>query len=400
MSINHQAINDLIDDIIDRTLISPVGPDLFYESCDRLNKAGLRIIRTNMSWGTLHPTIEALTIHWSINQKPNDIHRYLHADSGSVGWLQSPLYYCVKNKVKQVAVSLEELDCGYDFPILKDLKDLGGTDYRMYLISFSAQETGFHNKDATFISWLCDREGGFSDEEISIIERVQKHMALALKVAIRERITINTLNAYLGENAAAQVLKGSIKLGDGDTIPAVIWYSDLRNSTHLGDTLAGPELLNTLNQYFSCTAGAVIENEGEVLRFVGDAVLAIFPSEKIGMDQACKNATKAAHDALKHLKKINAARQINGKDTLDFGLGLHTGTLMFGNIGIPERLDFSVTGPAVNEAARIETMTKELGYPVLASQDFIQHAPAEWTSLGAHPLRGVGRLIDLFALKD
>jgi adenylate cyclase len=399
MNIDLHSINILIDEIIERTLMSPIEPTLLHDSCEYLKKNGLSILRVNMSWGTLHPTVMASSLQWRHNQPPSEVERYLHQDDGSENWRNSPAFYCLENQLFHLHTSLEKRNPEFSFPVFDELKALGGTDYLIHLIPFSTEETGYHNKDGVFISWLSDRIGGFNDDEINIINRVQKHLALALKVAVRERITINTLTTYLGENAASRVLTGNIKLGDGEIIPAAIWYSDLRNSTHLGDTLSGPELLSTLNEYFACSAGAVTQNGGEVLRFIGDAVLAIFPSEKIGMAKACANATLAAHDAVNLLKAVNIKRLSEGKDTLDFGLGLHTGTLMYGNIGISDRLDFAVTGPAANETARIETMTKELGHPVLASYDFTQYAPSHWIALGRHPLRGVGRHLDLFALK-
>jgi adenylate cyclase len=255
-----------------------------------------------------------------------------------------------------------------------------------------------HDQDGLLISWASDRPGGFTPEEREAIARIEKHSALALKMALRERITLNTLNAYLGENAASRVLKGSIKLGDGEIIPAVIWYSDLRKSTNLGDTLPGPELLSTLNDYFSCTAGAVMDHGGEVLRFVGDAVLAIFPSQEMGMKQACTKATEAAIDAISRMETVNRKRFDEGKERLEFGLGLHAGELMFGNIGITERMEFSVTGPCANEAARIENMTKEVGSPVLASKEFANHVSDFWSHKGAYPLRGIERSLELFTL--
>ncbi len=399
MTIDAKAVDEIIDNIIEHTLVSPIEPNLLKETCDRLVDAGLSILRVNMSWTTLHPTIGALTLKWWRDQDFDDLIRYAHSDGESADWLNSPGYYAVSNRVNHLDIPMERDYSNYNFPLLDELKEVGGTHYILNLYSFSRDDYFMHDEDGMFLSWLSDRPGGFTEEELHILNRVEKHTAIALKMALRERISLNTLTAYLGENAANRVLKGSIKLGDGEVIPAVIWYSDLRKSTNLGDTLPGPELLSTLNDYFSCTAGAVMDHGGEVLRFVGDAVLAIFPSKDLGMKQACEKATLAAKDALSRMDDVNQVRQEAGKEKLAFGLGLHTGDLMFGNIGVPERLDFSVTGPAANEVARIEDMTKEVGAPVLASSDFAQHAPKDWVHKGTYPMRGVERSLELFILR-
>ncbi|WP_417797475.1 adenylate/guanylate cyclase domain-containing protein [Terasakiella pusilla] len=399
MKIDHDAIDQLIDYLLDCALRSPVTPAVFKEACLRLQKAGLSLLRVNMSWTTLHPTIEALSMIWWKDRAFDDITPFLHTEEDSQEWLNSPGYHVVSNEIERLDVRLDQDKLPYPFPMLRDLKNAGGTHYIIRLFEFSDPGEHTHENDGMILSFLSDRQGGFTDEEAQTLKRVERYFAIALKVALRERIALNTLTAYLGQNAAARVLTGSIRLGDGEHIPAAIWYSDLRNSTVLGDTLPGPELLQSLNDYFSATAGSVIEHGGEVLRFVGDAVLAIFPSEDQSLKSACDKATQAARDAIKRLRDINDLRRHQDKAPLAFGLGLHTGELMFGNIGIPERMDFSVTGPEANETARIESMTKELSCPILASRDFAQHSPESWTSLGEYPLRGVKRSIELFALK-
>lgn len=399
MSIDQTAIDRLIDDLIERTLQSPIEPTLLEDTCQVLYEAGLSILRVNMSWTTLHPTIGALTLKWWRNRDFDDIIRYAHADGETDEWLTSPGYHVVTNEIERLDIRLDGERPDPYFPIFDELIKEGGTHYLLRLFSFSKPSSHTYENDGMILSFASDRKGGFTTEEVDTLLRVERYIALALKMALRERIALNTLSAYLGQNAASRVLSGSIKLGDGENIPAVIWYSDLRKSTDLGDSLPGPELLSTLNEYFACTAGSVMDHGGEVLRFVGDAVLAIFPSDGANLKEACDKATTAARDALKRMEAVNKARLTQDKAPLAFGLGLHTGELMFGNIGIPERLDFSVTGPAANEAARIESMTKELACPILASADFAKHSAASWASRGTYPLRGVKRTIELFSLK-
>lgn len=396
MSNIDQNIDDLIDEIVDQTLSGPINEELFYKVCRGLNDSGISLLRANMSWGTLHPTIGALSMTWWCDQnEEQEVSRYLHQNSDSDDWLKSPGYYAVNNQIPKLDIPINEATTS-PFPLINELRDLGAGHYLLSLFSFS--ENTFDN-DGMFITWACRRKSGFNAQERTILSRVERHIAIALKMALRERIALNTLNAYLGENAAARVLRGAIKLGDGEQVNAVIWFSDLRGSTELGDTLPGAELLDTLNEYFQCSAGAIQEQGGEILRFIGDAVLAIFPAQGADLSQACHNATKAALSSREKLKRVNQDRCNRGKAPIEFGLGLHVGELMFGNIGIPERLDFAVTGPAANEAARIEAMTKTLPENVLASSEFVRHIPDYWQTAGAHNLRGVARRLELYSLK-
>ena len=248
-------------------------------------------------------------------------------------------------------------------------------------------------------SWATDRPSGFSEEDLRILERIQRRYAVSCKVQIQRRITRNVLDTYLGPDAGARVLDGQIRRGDGERIHAVIWYSDMRDSTRLADRLDPHVFIERLNRYFECTAGAVIAGGGEVLRFIGDAVLAIFPIRPDGDDAraAAERALAAARDAESRLARTNDGLAAEGEEPVEFGLGLHVGDVMYGNIGVPERLEFSVIGPAANEVARIEDLTRTLGRRVLVSEAFAAVAGAHCEPLGAHPLRGVGAPVAVFA---
>ncbi len=251
-------------------------------------------------------------------------------------------------------------------------------------------------------SWATDRASGFSEEDIHGLERIQRRLAVACKVTIKDQIARNILHAYLGMDAGRLVLNGHIKRGDGETIHAVIWYSDLRNSTRMADSMQAHDFLQVLNTFFECTAGAVLAHKGEVLRFIGDAVLAIFPIRNGGTNghDACEAALAAARDADDWMAQINEQRLDEGLEALSFGLGLHVGDVLFGNIGVPERLEFSVIGPAANEVARLEGMTKQLNRHILVSGEFAQKVSVAWESLGQHNLRGVGDPVEVFGFPD
>ena len=216
------------------------------------------------------------------------------------------------------------------------------------------------------------------------------------------------MQTYLGRHTGERVLDGLVKHGDGERINAVIWFCDFRDSTMLSEQMEQDDYLLHLNRFFHCMAGAVLENQGEVLRFIGDAVLAIFPigestssdtwASATGTPEACRRAIKAAKLAAERIASTNE----NHPDIppLKFGIGLHLGDMTYGNIGIPERLEFTVIGSAANEAARIESMTKELGEPVLMSSTFADNYPGKVVSKGLYPLKGLEGEHELFTLPE
>ena len=263
-----------------------------------------------------------------------------------------------------------------------------------YIVPFGENEL-----DGMAGSWSTDRPSGFSDDDLQALLRLQQRLGVACKMRIKEQIARNVVTAYLGPDAGLRVLSGQIRLGDGETIRAAIWYSDLRDSTRLAESLSQDDFIQLLNIYFECTGGAVLAHGGDILNFIGDAVLAIFPIKngQSTEQQACSRALAASQDAQRRLAAVNRDRKREGAEPLVFGLGLHVGEVLFGNIGVPERVSFSVIGPTVNEVARLEALTKKLGHPVLASENFACNTADEWVRLGCHKLHGVGDPIEVCA---
>jgi adenylate cyclase len=288
-------------------------------------------------------------------------------------------------------------DAGREFSVLASLAAEGCTDYLATLVAFGPP--GRDSLDGIVGSFATDRPDGFTDADVAALLRIVRRLAVACRVSIERQVTRNILTAYLGRNAGRRVRSGQIRRGDGQTIAAAIWYSDLRDSTRLAETLPATEFLGLLNRYFECTAGAVLAGGGEVLTFIGDAVLAIFPigARIASAGQACAKATAAAEDAVRRLGALNAERDAAGLAPLHFGLGLHRGEIMFGNIGVPERLQFTAVGPAVNEVERIQTLSKTLAHPVLVSETFARTLRRKWIAMGTHRLRGVGKPVSVFA---
>ncbi len=217
------------------------------------------------------------------------------------------------------------------------------------------------------------------------------------------------LFTYLGKRTGERVLSGLVNRGEGEKIHAVIWYCDLRDSTSLAESMSLESFLGILNDFFDCMAGAVLDNGGEILRFIGDAALAIFPiggttkslrEVCIPTEGACERALAAARDARSRIETLNKQRRSRGELPLGFGLGLHVGEVMYGNIGVPERLEFTVIGPAANEAAHLEALCKELDQSILISWEFPRCFPDQMRSLGLHRLHGVSTPREIFELLE
>jgi adenylate cyclase len=395
-----------IDGVADWLMSQALGEgdvhDIFGGCCDRLLAAGIPLWRAFVSFRVLHPKFATVSIIWRREERSGSVERIetLHGEAfTSEDWRLSPMNHMLSTQIPFLRRRLTGDEALLDFPVCRDLRDQGASDYVAWMIPFVRDDEPGPHMDGVIGSWSTDRSSGFSDGEIRSLVRIQRRLVVSLKVQIKQQIAQTVLATYLGMDAGRQVLEGQIRRGDGEMLHAVIWYSDMRHSTRLADTLAAEEFLKTVNTYFECTAGAVLANGGEVLRFIGDAVLAIFPIRDGDAKSACELAMAAVRDADARLEAVNAERADRKLEALDYGLGLHVGDVMFGNIGVPERLEFSVVGPAANEVARIESLTKVLGRRVLASAEFARSVPSVWESVGEHALEGVGEPLEVMTLK-
>ena len=396
----------LIDGVADWLMSQALGEadvhDIVGSCCDRLLATGIPLWRGFVSFRILHPKFASVSIIWRRDERSGSVEHIetLHGEAfTSDDWRQSPMNHMLSTQIPFLRRRLTGEEALLDFPVCRDLRDQGATDYVAWMIPFARDDEPGPHLDGVIGSWATDRPGGFSDRDIRSLLRIQRRLVVSLKVQIKQQIATTVLATYLGMDAGRQVLDGQIRRGDGEMVHAVIWYSDMRDSTHLADTMPAEEFLKTVNSYFECTAGAVLAHGGEVLRFIGDAVLAIFPIRDGNPQSACELAMDAARDAEGRLDAVNEERASRKLRPLDYGLGLHVGDVMFGNIGVPERLEFSVIGPAANEVARIESLTKTLGRRTLASAEFARAVSRDWESTGEHALKGVGEPLEVMALK-
>jgi adenylate cyclase len=371
---------------------------MFDGFCQRLADLGIPLVRVNLGFSTLHPMFRAQSLLWEActGTSRKDIpYGYENSDE----WRLNPIRTLVEDGKEELRYNLEQPGAWQEYPLLNELQAEGVTDYLAMRLQFQSSDTDESRVDGLLGSWSTMRVGGFTEYEVAALQRLHHRFGLAAKIAKREQTTLNILSAYLGGDAAKRVLSGQIRRGDGEVIPSVIWFSDMRHSTSLAESLSREDFLATLNTYFECTAGAVLAGGGDVLRFIGDAVLAIFPigEGQFTAEEACRRALDAAADAQARMLTANEERQTSRAPMLDFGLGLHVGEVLFGNIGVPERVEFSVIGPTVNEVARIEEMTKLIGQRVLLSEEFASHVDKALIDLGEHEFRGVSAPKRLFA---
>ena len=388
---------DISNWIIESALKEVESCDQFLEFCQRLSDAGIPLLRGHLATRALHPLFVSGTSTWERNGY-TDISQIRTEDADGEDWKQSPLYDFLQSGDLECRHKFDTSDGWKKYPMLVDLAARGASDYFAQIVMFGSVEKSKVRQDGCVFSWTCSDPNGFSDEQITVLRWLSSRFGVIAKLDSREKTANNVAAAYLGAEAGQRVLDGQIKLGDGEIIPAVIWYCDLRDSTTMADQMSGEEFIEDLNSYFQCTAGSVLDHGGEVLRFVGDAVLAIFHVDGVdGYTRAARVALAAARDAERRLQELNHQRTEHGKKELQFGLALHSGDLMFGNIGVPERVEFSVIGPAANEVARIEGLTKTLGHRILVSKTFADLLSLQWNNLGPQQVAGVDEPIYVFA---
>lgn len=354
--------------------------------CDRLAATGMPLLRAHMSFSMLHPLYDALGFTWTRGQ-PLEIEGYRKGlDGASERFLTSPYYYLFANDLEHLRRRIDE-NIRSEFPIFEDLKEMGATDYIAFRHAFDRSE------DRGMIgSWATDHPSGFSDEMIAELLRLQNHLAMASKMAVLSKLADNMMSTYLGGEAGRRVLNGKIKRGEGDTIRAALVIADMRGSTMLAETAGREVYIDTLNQFFDAIATPFNRAGGQILSFLGDGFLALFPCERHREQSeiACRAALTAARQAVARMEALNIKRQAHGQRDIGFGIGLNVGNVMFGNVGLSDRLTFSVFGSAVNEADRLQSLTKKYPNRLIASKDFANYCGGDgWRTLGREKLAGI-----------
>lgn len=404
---NPPLFRGICDWLIDRALRERDLAETVLLLGNKLVEGGLPICRINVGALLLHPVMGALDITWEPSYDTCRSQLVPRSIINSADFRNAPFFKMVSEKIPFERHRLDDPAQRKRFPILEKLSDSGVTDYvalfetygRTVPMDWADAPAG---SEGTCASFSTKRITGFTDREVAHLRELSATFSLVVKVAIDQMLAKALLETYLGRISGANVLAGLVEKGDGRLIKCALWYSDLRGSTAMAEELKLDAYFSTIGEYFDCTAGAVLDHGGEVLKYIGDAVMAIFPFEDATRPSSdmCRAALMSAREALSRAEITNTARADRGLAPFAFGIGLHVGKVMYGNVGTERRLDLTVTGPAANEVARLESLTKRLAVPVVASRKFNALCPADLSPLGRHDVAGIDGGMDTFTLPD
>jgi adenylate cyclase len=357
----------------------------------RLVAAGVSLVRLTLHSRTLHPQFLGATYIWWRDTGRTQEVMIGHELAELVPYEQSPVLRVIQGG-ETLRRRIDALETEFEFSILHDLKARGGVEY-FALPVVSAVASQDH-----MVTYVTDRPGGFSEREIADLSAVAARLSAIADLNSQKKIAENILTAYLGPQTGPKVLAGQIRRGSGEALSAVLWSSDLRGFTHLSDHLPAERVIAILNELFDLQAHAIAGHGGEILKFVGDGLLAIFPvANPDDAPRAARNALAAAQEALAALGARQAEKSGAGEAPLEIVIALHYGTVIYGNIGAADRLDFTVIGPAVNLVSRVEGIAKSLDLPLVVSDNFADAYGGGLMSLGRHQLRGLEQPHELFA---
>jgi adenylate cyclase len=378
--------------LIDGARSAKLSEDVLTQLCDRLLACGLPLWRVSVFVRTLHPEFLGRQFRWLAGEGTK-VSEAPFARENDDDFRLSPVLRIYATPVP-IRRRLCDRGCPGDFAILEEFRAQGATDYYAAPLFFS-------NGEVHVATWITRGEGGFTHAEISGIETILAPLARVAEVRALRRTALNLLDAYVGHDAGERILAGRIQRGDTEAIRAAIWLSDMRGFTELADSVAPQELIALLNRFFDCQVPPILEHGGEVLKFMGDGLLAIF---RIASDAeaspTCHRVLAAARMVRSALVAMQQAGQSGAQMPVRFGIALHLGEALYGNIGGGGRLDFTCIGPAVNMAARLEKLASSLGRSIVCSSAFAGHLPEEVVALGEFELRGFRSVETAFGLRD
>ena len=381
-----RQIRAVVDWLIDGARSAPKPQQVLAELCDRLVACGIPLWRVAVFVRTLHPNVMGRRFIWRPGAE-------VETSEAPFELLETAEFR--DNPIARVyetsrAIRRKLTDPGYvvDFPVLAELRAQGVTDYLASPLFFT--DGAIH-----VVTCTTQQPGGFTEAQIAGIEAIITPLARVAEIRALRRTASIVLDTYVGHDAGERILAGRIRRGDIEEIHAAIWLSDMRGFTALADRVPPPVLIDLLNRYFDCQVPVILDHGAEVLKFMGDGLLAIFTIEDNEVE-VCRRTLAAARQARANIAALSGSPALG----LRFGLALHIGDVLYGNIGSGNRLDFTCIGPAVNFAARIEKLTGQLGRAILASDEFSRHCPSEFTALGEFSLAGFSAPQLVFGLED
>lgn len=389
---------DIMNWLADAGLSGVAETDLLREFCERCRAAGLELSNGVVFMDTLHPIFEGRGFRWGdVESDRKTLFEYGPTREGDDAerWKRSPFHAMLVSGQSERRFALDEID-----PRLR--ADIGIEDHKDFVVLLHRfNDAGIIGEMDCFYSfWSMRRQDGFDDDAMSAMRNLVPVLGLAVKSAAHARIARTLGHVYLGRDAAERVLSGRISRGVADRINAVLWFSDLRGSTAIGEAMDPAEIIPFLNDYADAAIGAIHDEGGDVLKLMGDGVLAIFNEDD--MSVARRAALRAENQFRKNIQTLNERRATENRPTTSAYVGLHVGEVFYGNIGSEERLDFTVVGPAVNEVSRIASMCRSIERDLLVSSAFLAGintaGSAYFVSTGRYALRGIGRAQELYTL--
>ena len=375
--------------------------DLIRGFCERCRAEGLELSRGIVFIDTLHPIFEGRGFRWNdteTNESESFEYGSTSAGDAAQNWRRSVFYHMLEHGHQELRIDLAET-ASLGFSILPELAEKGHRDSLVFVHRFG-ESGSIGQMDCVYSYWLTRRPEGFGEQELSALRDLVPVLGLAIKSLAQADIARTLGRVYLGRDAAGQVLRGRIFRGVTERINAVLWFSDLRGSTAISESMAPGEIIPFLNDYAQAAIDAIHDADGDVLKLIGDGVLAMFTNADLAV--ARRAALRAEHGFRKNIASLSARRAAYDRPTTSAYVGLRVGEVFYGNIGSEDRLDFTVVGPAVNEVSRIASMCRSVDRELLASSAFRSGLDAAGrrylVSTGRFALRGIGHAQDLFTL--
>ncbi|HEY5952842.1 MAG TPA: adenylate/guanylate cyclase domain-containing protein [Terrimicrobiaceae bacterium] len=407
---NETDITRIASWLVKRGLAGMQEADLLHGFCEECGQTSVDLSTAVAVIDTLHPVYEGRAFLWRSDgakveqlggmKFENTTLEYSSTAEGEAAdyWQKSVFYHLLTTGADETRRRIGGGD-STDFETLKELKAAGETDFIAFLHRF-AKDSVIGEMDCVYSHWTTRHPDGFSDADLTGLRRLVPSLALAIKCASLARIAGTLVEVYLGRDAGQRVLGGHISRGVAERINTVLWFSDLRGYTTIADTTSPDAIIPLLNDYAEVVISSIHEAGGDVLKLIGDGVLAVFNTDDPA--EACRRALSAEANLRTKIEALNASRAAKGHPVSNVYLGLHIGDVFYGNIGSDERLDFTVVGPAVNEVSRIASMCRSVDRLIVVSAEFAAATPQpereNLVSVGRYALRGVARAQELFTL--
>lgn len=396
---------DLSDWLMHHGLVGTRTMDVLNAYCDRLVEMGVSLFRFHMTHNALHPVYGAVGFDWQRDSGTAE-HAYARQQDAPDTWYKSPFYYMLSNELWEYREKIGPGQGDSQFPLLRDMAGQGAREYFAQAKLFyerrdglSAEEELQAGSEGAMASWMSYADGGFTDAEAALIRETFPLLCLVIKSGTNRKTAHDLLGVYLGRDAGQRVLRGDIQRGSSQWIDAVICYFDLQGFTNMSQQIEGEALIAMLNDYFGAVVSRIEAHQGDVLKFMGDGLIAIF--DRAALPNAIDHALQAVVEIGDSMAERNLEREAAAQPTLGYTVALHAGRVLYGNIGADERLDFTVIGPEMNLAARLADMHRPLGRNVILSEAAISEVVPEAhevVSLGRYMLRGVAHPLELFTL--